>query len=112
MGSATLHTAKNKDDDETEVERQNKNPVAQIAEYISLLFSYIIQFLGVAFSLGLILNICGYGYTFDFERGLEIDRIENIRKELQFRREIVRSANDAAVADKGAITSEFSALPR
>ena len=47
----------------------------------------------MAFSLGLVLNLCGFGYTFDLDNGLEIDRIENMRRELQFRREIVRSSN-------------------
>ncbi len=69
-----------------------KNPIGQTLEFLVFTFSsYVIQFLGVAFSLGLLLNICGYGYTFDLERGVHIDKMENIRTELQFRREVQRS---------------------
>ena len=83
--------AKREDGDDPE---DNKQPaLMKIFDGISLLFSYCIQFLGVAFSLGLVLYLCGFGYTFDLDNGLEIDRIENMRRELQFRREIVRSSN-------------------
>jgi hypothetical protein len=78
----------------TDDPEDNKQPaLIKIFDGISLLFSYCIQFLGVAFSLGLVLYLCGFGYTFDLDNGLEIDRIENMRRELQFRREIVRSSN-------------------
>jgi two-component system sensor histidine kinase CreC len=61
----------------------DKEIVMKIFDGISLLFSYCIQFLGVAFSLGLVLYLCGFGYTFDLDNGLEIDRIENMRRELE-----------------------------
>ena len=36
------------------------------------------------------MNFSGYGYTFDFEHGLIVDKIQNIRNEIQFEREIER----------------------
>lgn len=56
------------------------------------LFSYCLQFLGAFFFIGLILNFVGYGYTVDIENGLVIDRIDNIRNEIQFEREIERES--------------------
>ncbi len=53
-------------------------------------FSYCLQFLGLFFFCGLLLNFAGYGYTFDFEHGLVVDKIQNIRNEIQFEREIER----------------------
>jgi hypothetical protein len=55
-----------------------------------LLFSYAIQFLGGLFSIGLLLNLCGYAYMFGLEHGLEIDRIYNIWALSQFRGEVQR----------------------
>jgi len=60
------------------------------------LFSYCIQFLGAFFFLGLILNFVGYGYTVDLQHGLVIDRIENIRNEIQFEREIERETMEGS----------------
>jgi hypothetical protein len=36
----------------------------------------------------------GYGYRFDFDHGLEINRLENIRNEVQFEREIIREERE------------------
>jgi len=66
------------------------NTKKQIARTTFYLTSYIIQFLGVYFSFGLILNLCGFGYSFDFNQGLKIDKIENIQIERQFEREAAR----------------------
>ena len=63
---------------------------ASVFSAIFLLFSYTIQFLGALFSIGLLLNLSGFGYTFDLESGLKIDKIANIRNEVQFEREIER----------------------
>mmetsp|Transcript_15089 Transcript_15089/g.27309 ORF Transcript_15089/g.27309 Transcript_15089/m.27309 type:complete len:191 (+) Transcript_15089:129-701(+) len=68
------------------------------------IFSFGIQFLGVFFSLGLLLNLMGFGYTVDLEHGLVIDRIQNIRNDVQFEREIEREER----ADlKGSASSKF-----
>lgn len=45
---------------------KKSNVGADIIEAISLLWSYSIQFLGVALTIGLVLNLCGYAYSFDF----------------------------------------------
>uniref|UniRef100_A0A7S2E5W6 Uncharacterized protein n=1 Tax=Helicotheca tamesis TaxID=374047 RepID=A0A7S2E5W6_9STRA len=78
---------------------QNK-PLSDAFDTILLLFSYCTQFFGAAVSVGLLLNLCGYGYTFDFKEGLYVDKIENIRKEVQFRREILRSAKESSGSSK------------
>jgi hypothetical protein len=43
-----------------------------------MILQYNFKFLGVAFSLGLISNLCEF--VFAFENEIEIDRIENIRR--------------------------------
>ena len=53
-------------------------------------FSYIIQFLGLYFTFGILLNILGYGYSFDLQNGFQVDKIQNIRNERQFQRELDR----------------------
>lgn len=55
-------------------------------------FSYIIQFLGLYFTFGLLLNILGYGYSFNIQNGegFKVDKIENMRNEIQFQREVER----------------------
>jgi len=79
------------DNDRENVEKVGMN----LSDGIELLSSYIIQFLGVALSLGLVLNVCGFGYTIDLERGLRIDRVENLRREYRFQKaqkEIMRAS--------------------
>ena len=56
------------------------------------LFSYVIQFLGLYFSFGLLLNILGFGYSFTIENGFQVDTLENIKKERQFEQEMQRIA--------------------
>lgn len=68
--------------------------VSQISLAAFKLFSYCIQFLGAFFFLGFILNLLGYGYTVDLERGLVVDKIQTIRNEVQFEREIEREERE------------------
>ena len=86
------------DDDEPDVAEltSTKKAVRDVTFTIFKLFSYCIQFLGAFFFIGLILNFAGYGYTVDLDHGLVIDRIENIRNELQFEREIERESMQAS----------------
>mmetsp|Transcript_1328 Transcript_1328/g.2866 ORF Transcript_1328/g.2866 Transcript_1328/m.2866 type:complete len:206 (-) Transcript_1328:576-1193(-) len=74
-----------------------------------LLFSYCIQFFGLFFSAGLVLNLLGFGYTFDMERGLVVDRIQNIRNEVQFEREIERE--ERAELKGGSAGSKYILAP-
>lgn len=96
------------DDDETEnivTEGEPKKSMASPTEpsmkaqttfSIFKVFSYCIQFLGAFFFMGLLLNFAGFGYTVDLEHGLVIDRIENIRNEIQFEREIERETMEGS----------------
>ena len=86
-----LVTNKKKDKDEpteaTKIYRKIRN-------VIFLPFSYTLQFLGFFFFCGLILNFAGYAYTFDFNNGLVIDKIDNVRNEMQFEQEIRREEKE------------------
>jgi hypothetical protein len=72
---------------------------ADITEAIFLLWSYMIQFAGFALTIGLVLNLCGYAYSFDFKHGLEIDTLNNKRKQIQFQREITRPTSTSKTQD-------------
>ena len=50
-------------------------------------FSIFMNIIGLYFTLGLVLNICGYAYEFSFKEGYKIDTIKNKRIERQFERE-------------------------
>jgi hypothetical protein len=52
---------------------------------IDLFWTYTITFLGVALSFGLLLNLFGHACIVDPEAGLQVDAIQELRKEKQFR---------------------------
>ena len=89
-----LDTKKKDKDEPTEATKIYR----KIRDVTFLPFSYTIQFAGFLVFCGFILNLLGFGYTFDFDEGLRIDKIENLRNELQFEREIVREEREEAAA--------------
>lgn len=64
------------------------SPVSKSIRFVGNLvfnvWSYTTIFLGVVFSLGLVLNLFGFGYQFSREKGLRIETIEELRIERQF----------------------------
>jgi len=58
--------------------------------------SAVFSTLCLGMSLGLVLNLFGYGYMFVEGQGLRIDTLPQIRQEAQFRREIQKSMAEAA----------------
>lgn len=70
---------------EKKVEKEGLN-VAQKAYWaVSSVWSYTMITAGIALSLGLVLNLCGYAYQFSLERGLEIETIPRMKEINQFR---------------------------
>ncbi|EJK67347.1 hypothetical protein THAOC_11635 [Thalassiosira oceanica] len=73
---------------------QEKGPSAMstLSSAIFIFASYCFQFIGAFFGFGLLLNILGYGYTIDLrrEQPLVVEKISDLRNELQFEREIER----------------------
>lgn len=90
-------------------EREGPSLASRASSAAFLLFSYCIQFLGAFFFCGFILNLLGFGYTVDLERGLVIDRMENIRNEVQFEREIEREEREGL---RGSAASKYIVAPR
>jgi len=104
------------DDDEEggsvdETEKDGTSMLAKVTLGIFKLFSYCLQFLGVFFSFGLVANLLGFGYTFDFEHGLVVDRIQNIRNEVQFEREIEREEREDLKGVSGSSSSKYLIAP-
>lgn len=85
--------------------------LSQVTLGIFKLFSYCIQFLGAFFFLGLIANLCGYGYTFDFEHGLVVDKIQNIRNNVQFEMEMEREERQDLKGISGSASSRYLIAP-
>lgn len=81
---------------EEEMGRKNRpmwtvpKPLQKLGWGIYLLWSFCIWFLGSAFTVGLFLNLFGYGYTFSKDEGLRIDTIQQFRIERQFEMESQR----------------------
>jgi len=57
-------------------------PLKLIGDAIFFAWSALLQGMGLAFSLGLVLNLCGYGYRFNLNPpSLEIDTLVEMRRE-------------------------------
>lgn len=75
----TLNSSLQKDE-----EKKGQGLLLKAADSLFLLYSFGMQFGGTLFGLGLLLNICGYNYSFDMTHGLEIDTISNMQQAHQF----------------------------
>merc|ERR1712130_1087187 len=53
-------------------------------------WDYVVNFLYVLISIGIILNLSGFAYTFDGDAGLRIVPVQQYRQELQWKQEIQR----------------------
>ncbi|GFH45275.1 predicted protein [Chaetoceros tenuissimus] len=65
-------------------EKKEQGLLLKAADSLFLLYSFGMQFGGTLFGLGLLLNICGYDYSFDMTHGLEIDTISKMQQAHQF----------------------------
>lgn len=84
------HTKQKEDDaisttDAASPEKEGLNPAQKAYWAVSTVWSYTMITAGIALSLGLLLNICGYAYQFSLERGLEIETIGRMKEINQFR---------------------------
>lgn len=75
----TLNSSLQKDE-----EKKGQGLLLKAADSLFLLYSFGMQFGGTLFGLGLLLNICGYDYSFDMTHGLGIDTISNMQQAHQF----------------------------
>jgi hypothetical protein len=57
---------------------------------LSFTWSYVNIALGALLSVGLLLNILGYGYAVT-DHGLVIDTLENMRRDQQFQKAVIES---------------------
>jgi hypothetical protein len=82
------------------VEKDKPNLLRESFEFVILraldLTSFAFTFVGVASFCGLLLNVMGYGYQIGQGFTLEIDTLEHMRLQNEFRREIMRSMRDVA----------------
>ncbi len=89
-------TQSEKADQQVEV----KNTVRNAGKKVGLAglygFSFFMNIVGLYFTAGLILNLCGYAYEFSFEEGYKIDTIEHRRIERQFEQQSKRYEREHA----------------
>lgn len=106
-------------DDETfqtaEDDDNESNIVVQIFRKIFTIFadiySVFVLIFGSFFACGLLLNLCGYGYSFNRDGKFQVDTIQNMRVENQMQREFQRMGSDKSSSS----TSESqppSSLPK
>ena len=106
--SAILSTTRDSD----EAKSFLSEPLKKAFEVIDMVWSYTIIFLGACLSLGLVLNLFGYGYTFSIQDGLRIDTISQFRTENQFRREAIRLEKERAMRIRATEIQPQSLLPK
>jgi hypothetical protein len=93
--------------DETEKDVKNMSVENEKLSFLKKSFEFVIlraldltsfafTFVGVASFCGLLLNVMGYGYQIGQGFTLEIDTLEHMRLQNEFRREIMRSMHDVA----------------
>jgi hypothetical protein len=110
-GSRVLHDASDDEENENENEKENdlveppeartvndkdtfrfavKKGLGKVFLALSFIWSYAIIALGTLLSVGLLLNILGYGYQLT-EYGIVIDTLDQMRKDQQFQQAVVDS---------------------
>merc|ERR1712037_60812 len=62
----------------------------EVKDIINKFWDYIVNFLYVFISIGIILNLSGFAYTLDGHAGLRIVPVSQYRQELQWKREMQR----------------------
>ena len=78
---------------DTRPEDDVKKGVGMVLLNIYFAFGYVMIALGSLLSIGIVLNICGYGYQVTSE-GLRIDTLTQLREENQFRTEVAKSMKE------------------
>jgi hypothetical protein len=71
-------------------EKKELSPLQKVFWGVWGVWNYSFMFAGTALSIGLLLNFLGYGYSFDIEHGLEVEKIERMIEKQQFRAEMMR----------------------
>lgn len=92
--STSLEKAQSTMANEQEDPKELPNLVKKAVWGVFLVWSYSLWFLGGVFSIGLLLNLCGYGYVFSKESGVRIDTITQLRQERQMQEESIRYRKD------------------
>lgn len=68
-------------------EKKGLTAIQKVFWVVSDVVGYTLTMVGYVLSIGLFLNFLGYGYSFDYERGFDVDKIERMREKQQFRAE-------------------------
>ena len=86
-------TEKGKEEEEDQAS-SSRRVMRSLLLNINLAFGYLIIALGALLTIGLVLNLFGYGYQFTPEGQLRIDTIQQFREENQFRVEVQKSMKE------------------
>lgn len=83
-------------------DRKSKKVAAGVFEIGTSFLSIIFTGFGAAFTLGLLLNLNGYGYSISAQEGLRIDTLDEMRMERQLN---IVSSGDKPAATKQSIST-------
>mmetsp|Transcript_5613 Transcript_5613/g.8634 ORF Transcript_5613/g.8634 Transcript_5613/m.8634 type:complete len:204 (+) Transcript_5613:275-886(+) len=92
-------------------EKSPKIIVRNIWEGINYLYSFFIIGIGGALSIGLLLNLSGYAYSFSAKEGLRIDTLDEIRMERQLQQVSKVVPENAASSPVSAVGNFFMRRP-
>ena len=88
--SSPQHVRLYNDNNQNQEPPKTPNPVLKFVQAVFrggyLVFAFCQISLGIALSLGLLLNLSGYAYTVSWKDGLVVDTIQKLREEQQFRK--------------------------
>ena len=104
--SMAVHT--NEDDEEEEVS-PFKAAVQQLLDFNRLFWDYTVNFFYVAISCLILLNFCGYGYSFTADDGFQVLPMNEFIQERQWKQELNRGRPLASlVASSTSVTATES----
>lgn len=77
-----------------------KKSLSRFLLNVNFAFGYAMTALGVLLSIGLLLNLLGYGYQITPQGELRIDTIGHLREEAQFRSEVKKSMKEYKLVEE------------
>lgn len=90
-GTPATQQVENSDNNRDDAKKQRVGPFL-LNVYFAL--SYVFMAVGALLGLGIVLNLAGYGYQVTPNLELRIDTMGNMRREAQFRNEVIKSMKE------------------
>ena len=113
--SSALAMSSTPDEDDNPKSKDENLMWKQIRRINDKFWDYTVNFFYVLISCGILLNLCGYGYTISKTEGLNIQTIDELRQEKLWQQEMQRyeseGANKKAVLKRTQILEKYDLSP-